>query len=147
MHIHIDTAINEADAIATDVDGGVGAAILRIYDDTGAIPADTSVAITTQVLLAEITLNDPCFGAGAVDGTPDAVLTFDVTPIPEDASANASGTANFGRIYQSDGTTIVLQLDSVGLPASGDDIEINALAITAGAAVQLTGGTITVPEN
>jgi hypothetical protein len=145
MHVRNLTARAEADQIAADVDSGPAAAILRIYDATGGIPADADVAITTQVLLAEITMNDPAFAA-AVDANPGGRIDADVIPIPEDSSANATGTAAFGRLDESTGTTIV-QFDTVTVTSGGGEIEINSINIQAGAAVQLTGGSITVPES
>lgn len=145
MHVSNIVAKSEADELSAAVDGGAGAGLLRIYDDTGAIPADADTAITTQVLLAEITLNDPSFAA-AIDAAPGGQIVLDVTPIPEDSSANASGTANFGRLVDDGGTTVV-QFDTVTVTSGGGEIEINSINIQAGAAVQATGGAITVPES
>lgn len=144
MHIVNAVVLDEADVISAAVDAGVGAGLMRIYDATGGIPSDADVAISTQVLLAEITLNDPSFAAAA-DSNPDADLVLDVTPIPEDSSANATGTAAFARLVTSAGATVV-QFDDVTVTGGGGEVEINSVAIQAGAAVQVTAGTITVPE-
>jgi hypothetical protein len=59
-------AIAACDAIVDRVDLG-GAGKLRIYDGTQ--PADPDTAVSTQVLLAEITLANPAFNS-ATDANP-----------------------------------------------------------------------------
>ena len=73
-----DAAVNaEADALSDQLDGGY----LRIYDDTApGQPATADIAVTTQVLLAELRFANPASGA-AVAG----VLTF--SAITKDGSA------------------------------------------------------------
>ncbi len=145
MKIRNLTVLAEADAIAAACDSGAGAAKLQIWDANGAgVPADADTAITTQLLLAEITLNDPSFAA-AVDVAPGGRIVLDVTPVPEDAAANATAvTATlFARIVTSTGTCIV-QFDTVGV-GSGE-VQINTLSIVINSVVQVTSGQITVPE-
>jgi len=103
-------------------------ALLRIYDGTR--PATGGTATT---LLAELTCN-ATFAPGAATG----VLTLNA--ITQDTSANATGTATWARIVQSDGTTHVLDC-SVG--TSGADINLNSVAISSGAAVSVTSATVT----
>jgi hypothetical protein len=119
-----------ADAAVDRIDGGAGAGLLRIYDGTQPATADT--AITTQVLLAELTFNDPAFG-NASNGTATA------NAITADASANATGTASWARWVDSTGATV---LDcTVG--TSGADINLNTTAIVTGAQVTITSLTYT----
>ena len=106
------------------------AALLRIYDGTR--PA-TGAAITTQVLLAELTCGTP-FAAGAAAG----VLTLGA--ITQDASANATGTATWFRIVKADGTTFVLD-GNVG--TSGSDLNLTTTSITITQPVQVTSFVIT----
>ena len=113
------------DAITTFA-GGSG--ILRIY--SGTRPA-TGGAITT--VLAELVCN-ATFAPAASAG----VLTLNA--IASDASANATGTASWARIFKSDGTTIVLDC-SVGTSAA--DIILNTVSIVAAATVSVTSATIT----
>ena len=81
---------------------GAGAsAFLRIYDSTGTGRPATGGAVTTQVLLAELTCN-----ATFAPASSGGVLTLNA--ITQDSSANASGTATWFRIVKSDGTTHVL---------------------------------------
>src|SRR2546422_1019223 len=70
----------ELDALAALANSGK----LRIYD--GSQPATPETAITTQVLLAELTMNATAFGASASGVIPAAAITAD-------SDADATGTA------------------------------------------------------
>jgi hypothetical protein len=104
------------------------AALLRIY--SGSRPATGGTATT---LLAELTCGTP-FAAAAVNG----VLTLGA--ITQDSSANATGTATWFRIVQSDGTTFVLDGD-VG--TSGSDLNLSTVSIVATQPVSVTSFVIT----
>jgi hypothetical protein len=104
------------------------AALLRIYD--GSRPATGGTATT---LLAELTCGTP-FAAAAVDG----VLTLGA--ITQDSSANATGTATWFRIVQSNGTTHVLD-GNVG--TSGSDLNLTTTSIVSGQPVSVTSFVIT----
>ncbi|HYJ69620.1 MAG TPA: hypothetical protein VEX15_18360 [Nocardioidaceae bacterium] len=119
---------SQLDQITARMDGGAGAALLRIYD--GSRPATGGTATTK---LAELTLTDPS-SASASSG----VLTL--SSIAQDASADATGTATWFRIVQSDGSTHVMD-GNVG--TSGSDLNLNATSITAGGTVSVTSFTIT----
>lgn len=108
-------------------------ALLRIYDSTGTGRPATGGAITTQVLLAELTCN-ATFAPAATGG----VLTLNA--ITADSSANNTGTATWFRIVQSGGSTHVLD-GNVG--TSGSDLNLNSTSITAGGSVSVTSFTIT----
>lgn len=108
-----------------------GSALLRIYD--GSRPATGGTATT---LLAELTCN-ATFAPAASGG----VLTLNA--ISDDASANATGTATWFRIVQSNGTTHVLDGD-VG--TSGSDLNLNTTSIIATATVSISSFTITAPN-
>lgn len=125
------------DAIVDKLDQGAGAGKVRIYDGTQAVDPDT--AIGAQVLLAELTLSDPAFGAAA-DAAPGGRAT--ASAITQDSAANATGTASWFRAVDSDNTAI---LDgSVG--TSGADLNLNSVAITTGVAVQISSWLVTQPE-
>jgi hypothetical protein len=132
MALGYDVAIRNAqlNQVTARIDGGTGAGLLRIYDGTR--PA-TGAAITSQVLLAELTMSDP--SAPAASG---GVLTL--SAITTDASANATGTASWFRIVQSDGTTFAID-GNVG--TSGSDLNLNSVSITSGGSVAITSFTIT----
>lgn len=101
---------------------------IRLY--SGSRPS-TGGAITT--LLAELTCN-ATFAPSASGG----VLTLN--SITSDSSADATGTATWGRLFKSDGTTIVFDFN-VG--TSGSDLNLNTTSITAGGPVSITSFTIT----
>lgn len=98
---------------------------LRIFD--GAQPATADTAITTQVLLAELTMNATAFGA-AVAGVATA------NAITSDTSANNTGTASWFRLVKSDGTTVLFD-GSVG--TSGCNLNLGTTAIVATATVSV----------
>jgi hypothetical protein len=103
-------------------------ALLRIYDGTR--PATGGTATT---LLAELTCN-ATFAPAASSG----VLTLNA--ITADASANATGTASWFRIVQSNGTTHVMDGN---VSTSGSDMNLNSTSITTGGSVSITSATIT----
>lgn len=122
------TAANAAcDAMAALANSG----LLRIYD--GSQPATADTAIGAQVLLAELTMNATAFGSAAA-----GVATANA--ITSDASANATGTASWFRLVQSNGTTVICD-GTVG--TSGADLNLNSVAISSGAAVAVTSFTLT----
>lgn len=104
---------------------------LRIYD--GSRPA-TGAAVTTQVLLAELTCNATAFAGAASSG----VLT--ASAISDDSSADATGTASWFRIVQSDGSTFVMDGD-VG--TSGSDLNVDSVDFQAGGNVAVSSLVIT----
>jgi hypothetical protein len=119
------------DAVAGLLDDGY----IRIYSETRAATPNT--AIGAQVLLAELRFNATAFGA-AVAGVATA------NAITDDSSANATGTAAWARLLQSDGTTAVMDLD-VTTSAGSDRIVLDTVAIAAGATVSISSLTMTQP--
>jgi hypothetical protein len=113
--------------ITTAIDAGAGAGLRRIYDGTR--PATGGAATT---LLAELTFTDPS-GPAASSG----VLTQ--SAITADPSANATGTATWGRDVDSTGAFV--QDFSVGV-GSGD-YQLNTVSITSGVQVSCTSSVIT----
>jgi hypothetical protein len=104
---------------------------LRVYDGTQPATADT--AITSQVLLAELVLNATAFGSAS-----NGVATANA--ITSDPSANATGTATWFRVLQSDGTTVMFD-GEVG--TSGSDLNLNTVSIQSSAEVSVTSLTYT----
>lgn len=118
-------AVNkEADEIGILLANGY----LRIYD--GSQPATADTAITSQTLLAELRWNN---SASAFNAAVDGVAA--AKAITQDSSANNTGTASWFRALASDGTTVIFD-GTVG--TSGCDINLNAVAIAAGAVVEVT---------
>lgn len=121
---------NEAlDAFLNNANSGK----LRIY--SGTQPANADTALSGNTLLAELTMNATAFGASA-----SGVATANA--ITQDSAADATGTAAFFRLLESDGTTVVMD-GSVG--TTGADLNINSVAIQSGAAVSVTAFTVTFP--
>lgn len=130
MTLGLDAAIRNASVDAITTRAGASA-LLRIYD--GSRPATGGTATT---LLAELTCN-ATFAPGATGG----VLTLNA--IASDSSANATGTATWFRIVQSNGTTFVLD-GSVG--TSGQDLNLNSVSIVATGSVAISSFTVTAPN-
>lgn len=121
-------------AVNTKVDAqGVllNAGFLDVYDGTQPVTGDT--AIGAQVKLAHLTFNATAFGAGVA-----GVATANA--ITQDTTADATGTATWFRAYKTDGTTAVFD-GSVG--TSGANLNLNSVAISAGAAVSVTSFSMT----
>lgn len=96
----------QANNYRTLIDAGTtnpGARLL-IYDDTGGVPAGPEVAITSQVLLATVELQNPAT-AVASDLNPDAAIVIQGLPL-SDISIDADGTAAFGRLTNRDNAVI-----------------------------------------
>lgn len=109
--------------------------IIRVYDGTRPVDADT--ALSGNNVLAELTLNATSFAA-AVAG----VLTANA--IAQDASANASGTATFARIFQSNGTTVICDV-SVSATGGGGELQFSTTAFVATVVVSMSSLTFTFP--
>lgn len=122
---HVTLRNNQLDQITSRAGAS---ALLRIY--SGTRPATGGTATT---LLAELTCNST-FAPSASSG----VLTLNA--ITQDSSANATGTATWFRIVQSDGTTHVMDGD-VG--TSGSDLNLTTTSIVSGQPVSISSATIT----
>lgn len=103
-------------------------AIIRIY--AGTQPANANTAITTQTLLAALTITGS-FGT-------DSNGTLTIGSVAS-TTAVASGTASFFRIVKSDGTTVVMD-GSIG--TSDADMIVNSTTVNSGENVQISSGTI-----
>lgn len=120
-------------AMLDTITTGVGTSgLIRIYDGTRATNVGTAVG--AQVLLAELTANASAFAAAASGG----VLTLNA--ITADSSANATGTATWFRVLQSNGTTAIFD-GSVG--TSGTDLVFNTVSFVSGANVSISSWTLT----
>jgi hypothetical protein len=116
-------------ALITPAAGGK----LRVY--SGTRPTDADTALSGNTLLAELTLGSPAYPSAS-----GGVLTANT--ITGDTSADATGTASFVRVLQSDGTTVMYDL-SVGVGTG--EVQFSTLSFVAGVAVNLTSFTITNP--
>jgi len=115
------------------VNAAIGASgFLRIYD--GGQPATVDTALGAQVKLAELALSATAFAAAAAG-------TIAANAISDDLSADATGTATWATLVTAAGVR-VLDL-SVG--TSGADINLNSVAIQAGAKVSITAYSVSIP--
>jgi hypothetical protein len=122
-------------ALLAAIDVSTAPATLEIY--SGAIPATPADPPGAAVLLATLTLSQP---AGSVAG---GALTFDA--IGEDASADATDTAAWGRLKDGDGDVIFDA--NLGVTVGQFVIVINTTAIVAGGPVQVTSAVISIPAD
>ncbi len=111
--------------------GNCNAGLLRLY--TGTRPTDSDTALSGNTLLATLTLNATSFGAASA-----GVLTANA--ITSDSSADATGTATFARLWESDGTTPVMDLS---LGTSGTEVIVTTTSIVATAVVSCSAMTVT----
>ena len=103
--------------------------------DSGSAAGKLKIRDSSDVLLAELALADPC---GTVNGT-TGQLTLTIN---DDTSANATGTAAYGELCDSDGDVhLALPTQAGTTPVSGK-LVLNTLAIIGGTNVQVTSATI-----
>jgi hypothetical protein len=124
-----------ANAIVDLIDAGVGPGIIEIYD--GAMPAGPGSAVTTQTLLATLIFSDPAFG----DGEAGVVTAASIT---NDSAADASGTATWFRVKDSDGVAIAD--GDVSDEAGTGVLRLEDTALTAGIPVAINSFTFTMPS-
>ena len=111
-----------ADAVCARANSGS----LRIY--SGTAPASANAALSGNTLLANLALSATAFGAAS-----SGIAT--ANSITTDSSADASGTATFFRVLESDGTTVVFQ-GTVG--TSGAELNLSTTTITSGGPVAVS---------
>lgn len=125
-------AVNAAcDAVTALLNSGK----IRIY--SGTRPANANTALSGNTLLAELTFGATAFGA-AVAGVATA------NAITADADADATGTATFARLFKSNGTSVVTDID-VTTSAGSDRIVLDTVGIAQHANVSISSLTITQP--
>ena len=105
--------------------------LLRIYNGTR--PANVGTAITSQTLLVALTTNASAFAAAASGG----ILTASAI---SNGTAVATGTASWFRLFQSNGTTAIMDGD---VSTSGADLNLNNTSIATGQTVSVTSFTVT----
>lgn len=120
------------------LDAGIGTVAnsgkLRIYD--GAKPASCATGITTQVKLMEFTMATDAFPAASGGVLTAAAMAASV--------AVAAGTAAWFRLFQSNGSTVLMD-GTVGEAGSPDpvDLEIDNTIVEVDDVVAVTSFTIT----
>jgi hypothetical protein len=130
MAIKFDTTTRNAEMDAVTTRVGTSAR-LRVYNGTR--PANPGTAITSQTMLVELTCNATAFAPAASGG----VLTANAI---SNGTAAATGTASWFRLFQSNGTTAIMDGD-VG--TSGSDLNLNNTSIATSQTVSVTSFTVT----
>jgi len=125
------TRNNRLNAVRDRIDSGPGAGVVEIRSGTQPADADDAAVGT---LLATLTLADP-----SAPNAASGVLTFNA--ITEDSSADATGTASWGRVKTSDGNTVF----DCDVGTSGTTIVLNTVSIVVGGPVRITSFTLTDP--
>ena len=106
---------------------------------TGAKPATPQLA-ATGTLLFQLGLAATAFGAAA-----NGVATANA--ISNDASADATGTAGYLRLFKSDGTTAVQDLDIGGTAQSTTgEFQMATSSVVLGAIISCSSFTLTLPQ-
>lgn len=128
------TANALVDAVCGRADAGAGAATIQIR--TGSQPA-TADTTATGTVVATVTCSDPAFGASssrsaALAGVPKS-----------DTSADATGTAGWFRILDSNGAT-VLDGDCTSTATGTGNMLIDNPALVAGQTFTISALTISV---
>jgi hypothetical protein len=135
MSIQWSTTVRNA--LLDQVETSIGvSAVLKIYDLTAGAPANCAAAITGTVLA---TINLPSdWMAAASSGSKALSGTW------QDASADGAGTADFFRLFATDGTTCHMQ-GTVSATGGGGDMTLDNAVIAAGQTVNVTTFTLTAP--
>ena len=125
------TAVDtEGDALAVLFNNGY----LRIYD--GSQPSSANTAISTQIMLAELTFNTPAFGSSS-----GGILTANAI---NSAIAIYTGTATWFRAFKSDGTTAIVD---GSVDTSAANLILGTTSITVGLTVSVTSFTHTIAKS
>lgn len=131
MTIQYSVAVRNARLDAVETTIGTSA-VLKLFD--GTLPANCAAA-NDGTELASMTLPSDWMAA-ASSGTKALAGTW------EDTSAGATGTAEYFRIYASDGTTCHMQ-GTVTISSGGGDMELDNDSIAIGQAITVTAFTLT----
>lgn len=126
-------SLTNAKAIAALDAALSGAVELILY--SGTVPADADTALSGNSEVATCVISNV---AGAVDNTGSAQATLTVSS----DTNTTGGTATFFRIENS--SNVVLLQGSVG--TSGENLNLNDVAIPAGATLSVSSFTISMPE-
>jgi hypothetical protein len=132
MALQLSETVRNAMLDAIEVTVGT-AAVLKIYDLTAGAPANCAASITGTVL-ATLTLPSDWM-AGAATGAKAKANTWSGT-------GAAAGTADFFRLFASDGTTCHGQ-GTVTATGGGGDLTLDNAVIASSQAITITAFTLT----
>lgn len=124
------------ETLATTLGAECNSGFCRIY--SGTRPTDANTALSGNTLLAELPFAATAFPGGTSDGV--AAISANIA----DASADATGTASFARLFKSNGTTVVMDC-SVTATGGGGEIQLSSVSVVTGATVTITAFSITQP--
>ncbi len=128
------TSDTVANAMLDAFETAIGtSAVLKIYDLTAGAPANCAAAITGTVLATLSLPSDWMAGAGSRSKAKTGTW--------QDASADAAGTADFFRLFASDGTTCHAQ-GTVTATGGGGNLTLDNTSIASGQSVTITSFTI-----
>lgn len=119
-------------AIRDAVDAGAAGGKIKIY--SGTQPANADASLSGNTLLGTLT-----FSGTSAPNASAGVLTF--STITEDSSADATNTATWARITDSDDATVF----DCDVGTSGATINLNTTSIVAGGPIRITSFTLTYP--
>lgn len=126
-----------ANALLEAYESNIGAsAILKLYDLSGAAPADCAAAISGTVLAI---INLPADWMTTASG---GIKTISGTW--EDVAADATGTVDFYRLFASDGTTCHEQ-GTVTATGGGGDMTVDNTSIAISQTITITAFTKSLP--
>lgn len=131
----ISLAVARKNAACDGIVARANSGFLRIY--AGSVPANADASLGAATLLGACGFASTAFGA-ASSGTATA------NAISNDTAADATGTATFFRVVESDGTTIAWQ-GTVSASGGGGDLILTPAAVVAGVQIAITSLTFTVP--
>ena len=114
------------------IDAGTTGGTIKIY--SGSMPTTVDTAITSQVLLGTLTFSKPC---GTID---TGALTM--SAITQDSAADATGTAAWARIADSNGEAAI-DIDVSATGGSGA-LRLNTTNIVIGGPILITSFVISV---
>lgn len=115
------------------IDAGSGAGTIKIYTSPMAtLPSD---AISSQTLLGTLTFSDP---SGA---TPSGGV-FTASAITQDSSADATGTAAWARILDSN-SVVVADID-ITVSGGGGAMQMNTTSVVIGGPILISAFTVTL---
>lgn len=121
------------DALVDRIDAGAGAGTIQVRSGTRPTTANDAA---TGTLLATLTFSDPAFGAANTSGVATA------SAITQDSSADATGTASWARVLDSNAATVM----DITVGTSGAELNLDSVSIVAGGTVSVTSFTVTMPD-
>ena len=133
MATNLKTSITSRNAELNALAALANSGILRVYDGTQ--PATPETAVSSQVKLAELTMNATAFASASA-----GVLTANAIT---SATCLASSTAAWYRLLKSDGTTVLWD-GSVGTASA--DLIFTSVAFASGTTISVSSLTYTLPQ-